>query len=94
MAEAFDPRNYRNLAKSVVTALIDQEPQPLPPAESFCGSGVYAIYYTGSLSCYARIASRDFTKPIYAGKAIPKGGRKGDGGKGGKDRADLCGRLW
>jgi hypothetical protein len=45
------------------------------------GAGVYAIYYFGSFPPYAPIAeaNRNGTTswPIYVGKAIPKGGRKG-----------------
>lgn len=45
------------------------------------GAGVYVIYYVGALEWYAPIATRNrdarFSQPIYVGKAIPKGGRKG-----------------
>ncbi len=48
MTEAYDPLDYANLARSVVDALLTADRAPLPPAQ-FDGSGVYAIYYTGSL---------------------------------------------
>jgi hypothetical protein len=41
---------------------------------------VYALYYTGSLSFYRELAQSMATerpRPIYVGKAIPKGGRTG-----------------
>lgn len=42
---------------------------------------IYAIYYTGGFSLYAKIARRNqngkFDCPIYVGKAVPKGGRRG-----------------
>jgi hypothetical protein len=45
------------------------------------GAGVYIIYYTGNLSLYVPVAKKNaqgqFAQPIYIGKAIPKGGRKG-----------------
>jgi hypothetical protein len=44
------------------------------------GAGVYAIYYRGSFKPYGPLASQnqqDCRAPIYVGKAIPKGGRKG-----------------
>lgn len=73
MNEAYDPLDYDNLARSVVHALLDQAPAPLPPDVS--GSGVYAIYYTGSLEY--RDTTVAFDVPIYVGKAMPSGGRKG-----------------
>lgn len=61
-------------------ALLDRPVTPLADAASFPGSGVYAIYYNGDFEPYAPLAAlnRDeFTYPIYVGKAIPAGGRKG-----------------
>lgn len=80
MTEPYDPLNYQNLARSVVNALLQNAPGPLPPAASFDGSGVYAIYYAGPLPFYARVSSPDCKTPIYVGKAIPTGGRKGSDG--------------
>ena len=45
MAEAYDPLDYDNLARSVVHALLDAPPNELPPDDAFFGSGVYALYY-------------------------------------------------
>ena len=46
------------------------------------GAGVYVIYYTGKLKCYASVAAKNqggkFGQPIYIGKAIPKGGHEGN----------------
>jgi hypothetical protein len=77
MADPYDPLSYDNLARSVVGALLHNEPEPLPPAESFRGCGVYAIYYTGDLPYYAGVSATACDIPIYVGKAIPTGGRKG-----------------
>jgi hypothetical protein len=52
----------------------------LPPATSFTGSGVYALYYTGSAPLYEKVAQLNrvaYNLPIYVGKAIPSGGRRG-----------------
>ncbi len=53
----------------------------MPPAERFPGAGVYAIYYTGSLPIYRPLIAHNkaskIPAPIYVGKAIPSGGRKG-----------------
>ena len=73
MSGAYDPLDYENLARSVVNALLDQAPVPLPP--DVAGSGVYAIYYAGSLEY--RDAETGSNVPIYVGKAAPSGVRKG-----------------
>ena len=77
MAKAYDPLDYANLARSVVTALLESASAALPPTEKFSGSGVYALYYTGTLPFYSHISSSDLNKPIYVGKAVPTGTRKG-----------------
>ncbi len=79
MALPYDPLNYENLARSVVAALLERPATPLPPDTPFDGNGVYAIYYTGSLPCYAAVSSSRLLVPIYVGKAVPAGGRKGGG---------------
>ncbi|NLZ06388.1 MAG: Eco29kI family restriction endonuclease [Phycisphaerae bacterium] len=73
----YDPLAYENLARSVVNALLEQAPRPLPPQELFDGSGVYAIYYRGNFPCYSRLVESEKPKPIYVGKAVPTGARKG-----------------
>ena len=77
MAKPYDPLDYDNLARSVVTALLKLSPTALPPTKKFFGSGVYALYYTGSLPFYSHISSSDLHAPIYVGKAVPTGTRKG-----------------
>lgn len=65
----------------------------LPPPENFIGSGVYAIYYTGSNDLYTAISSINrlaYNLPIYVGKAIPTGARRGQGGR---EANSLCKRL-
>lgn len=71
----FDPLDYRTIAKTVMHALLAAPPEPLPPAEEFNGAGVYAIYYDGAFPPYAPI--RDAGHPIYVGKAVPPGARRG-----------------
>ncbi len=77
MSDAYDPLDYENLAKSVVGALLGNPLEPLPPSEGFSGVGVYAIYYGGDFEPYAPIAGADSEIPIYVGKAVPAGTRKG-----------------
>ena len=75
--QEFDPLDYPNLARSVVQALLDGPKVPLPLAENFDGAGVYAIYYSGGFAGYSSLAEVDPPSPIYVGKAVPLGARKG-----------------
>ena len=76
MAPAYDPLDYNNLARSVVDALLNSPAIALPPKDSFGGSGVYALFYRGALPYYSKIVASSST-PIYVGKAVPSGARKG-----------------
>ncbi len=77
----FNPLDKKNLGSSVAAALMAQPPKRLGDMRSSHGVGIYAIYYTGKFKPYAAIASRNKglepELPIYVGKAIPVGGRKG-----------------
>ncbi|MGP8438933.1 Eco29kI family restriction endonuclease [Paraburkholderia fungorum] len=79
----FNPLDKKNLGASVAEAMLEQEPQPLGELKQFFGVGIYAIYYIGDFEPYAPLAERNrnglFQAPIYVGKAIPKGARKGGG---------------
>ncbi len=77
MSPVYDPLDYENLARSVVNALMCGDIRDLPPGEDFEGAGVYAIYYAGPFPAYRHVSSPDCGIPIYVGKAIPAGGRKG-----------------
>lgn len=76
----YNPLSKRNLAASIVTKLLHQDTQKLPPP-GFLGAGLYLIYYTGTFEAYRKISEPNqnskFKQPIYVGKAVPKGGRKG-----------------
>lgn len=77
----FNPLAKRHLGESVGQAMLRQQVTPLGNLKSFNGAGIYAIYYTGNLEVYEAIAERNgnqrFKAPIYVGKAVPKGVRKG-----------------
>jgi hypothetical protein len=79
----YNPLNKKNLAASIVSRLLHQEPQELPPPK-FVGAGIYLIYYTGDFDAYKPIADANrcgrFAQPIYVGKAVPAGARKGGQG--------------
>ncbi|OQB42428.1 MAG: Eco29kI restriction endonuclease [Candidatus Latescibacteria bacterium ADurb.Bin168] len=76
----FNPLDKKNLGQSVTDALLEQTPTALPPG-AFFGAGVYAIYYTGTFEPYLPLAALnaddEFMWPIYVGKAVPAGTRKG-----------------
>lgn len=82
----FNPLDKRNLGESVATALLARPVLPLAQLELFTGAGVYALYYTGGFPAYQEIATRNqgnaWALPIYVGKAVPAGSRKGGMGLG------------
>lgn len=77
----YNPLDKKNLGVSVADALLVRPVEILPPEEPFLGAGIYALYYTGPFPAYHPVAvekkNRRFKKPIYVGKAIPAGARKG-----------------
>jgi len=77
----FNPLDKRHLGESVGQAMLRQPVTPMAELASFSGAGIYAIYYRGDFPAYEAIAERnqgqDFIAPIYVGKAVPKGARKG-----------------
>ena len=93
----FNPLDKANLGKSVAEALLASAPHPLAEIDPFIGAGVYAIYYTGGFTAYSAISARKAggrsEKPIYVGKAIPPGGRKGGVGLDRKPGTALFKRL-
>jgi hypothetical protein len=95
-AVAYNPLDRRHLGESVAMALLERPPQRLPP-EPFLGSGIYAIYYTGAFEPYARIGEINRTKallwPLYVGRAVPAGARKGDQLEASQEGSELFNRL-
>lgn len=75
--EEYNPLDYANLTKNCVQELMTRGPYALEFSEPFDGSGVYALFYAGKLPLYQPIKSPDATWPIYVGKAVPPGARKG-----------------
>ena len=87
----YNPLDKRNIAESVVQRLLSRPSEPLPPPRkrgstrvipAFEGAGIYALYYSGPFDLYETQAKANRnvagSKPIYIGKADPKGGRRGD----------------
>lgn len=79
----FNPLDKLHLGESVGQAMLRQPVMPLDELRGFDGAGLYAIYYSGDFEAYEALASRnqggEFNAPIYIGKAVPKGARKGGG---------------
>lgn len=77
----YNPLEKSNLGASVADALLGRKPRQLGSLDAFKGAGIYAIYYLGTFRPYQRLAIHnqgdDPQAPIYVGKAIPEGGRKG-----------------
>ena len=78
--QPYNPLDKGNLAANVADTLLQREPVALPPPR-VRGAGIYAIYYTGKFKPYKVIAEAnrqdDGSRPVYVGKAVPAGARKG-----------------
>jgi len=76
----YNPLDKLNLGKSVAEALLDQVEHPLSQIPAFEGAGIYVIYYKGAYPLYAPISEANASEPrwpIYIGKAVPSGARRG-----------------
>lgn len=93
----FNPLDKKNLGASVAEAMLASPVHPLDALPEFKGAGIYAIYYTGDHEAYAELARRNkdgkFAAPIYVGKAVPAGARKGGGMASGTVGKPLFNRL-
>lgn len=80
----YNPLDKINLGGSVADAMLESVAHPLSELEPFNGAGIYAIYYTGDFEAYSILAAKNkngkFEAPIYVGKAVPPGARKGNFG--------------
>ncbi|MFC2105253.1 Eco29kI family restriction endonuclease [Candidatus Bipolaricaulota bacterium] len=65
-----DPSDPRVVGRLIALAMLAQPRTGLDDLERFYGSGVYALYYEGTLEAYAPISGTDH--PVYVGKASPK----------------------
>jgi hypothetical protein len=93
----FNPLDKTNLGESVAEALLQQPVGQMPPTEPFIGAGVYALYYEGDFALYKEVAEQNrnelYRWPIYVGKAVPAGARKGGYGLGADPGLALFKRL-
>ncbi|MFF3960808.1 Eco29kI family restriction endonuclease [Streptomyces griseorubiginosus] len=65
-----------NLGRSIEAEMLQMHPAPITDVPPMYGAGIYAIYYLGDHELYQPI-SDGCRIPIYVGKAVHKGGRKG-----------------
>jgi hypothetical protein len=80
VADPYNPLDKINLGKSVVEAMLVQKAMRMGSIAPFEGAGIYAIYYSGGFEPYAAISGdpdADDALPIYVGKAVPSGARRG-----------------
>jgi Eco29kI restriction endonuclease len=93
---AFNPLDKHNLGESVGLALSRCPVVPLAEIPSFSGAGIYALYYSGDFKPYEVLAALNRPNPsvpIYVGKALPEGSRKGVNPKASHDSKKLRARL-
>jgi len=81
--ETYNPLDKKHLAASVSEALLERQAIRIDSLKRFEGAGVYVLYYVGLHASYEEMALRNrdnkFEWPIYVGKAVPAGARKGGG---------------
>lgn len=79
MTTLYDPLTYDNLMAGLALHFHQRTLQPLAATldADVQGPGVYALFYAGSFAAYETIANAE--TPIYVGKAVPPGSRKGAG---------------
>ena len=78
MTALYDPLTYENLMLGLIMHFEKQSAVALGPEsaiEDITGPGIYSLYYSGDTGFYKFI--EDASKPIYVGKAVPPGARKG-----------------
>lgn len=76
----FTSDSFQSAVNEAVKFIESTDTHFLPPEHTFQGPGVYLIYYTGDFEPYATLSSandNELRVPIYAGKATPKGWRRG-----------------
>ncbi|MDR0477285.1 MAG: Eco29kI family restriction endonuclease [Desulfobulbaceae bacterium] len=93
----YNPLDKMNIGGSVADALLASVTHPMNGLRPFIGAGIYAIYYTGDFRAYKPLAEKnkngEFQSPIYVGKAVPPGARKGNFGLDAEPGPSLYKRL-
>ena len=76
MTELYDPLTYDNLMAGTVLEFERRPLMRLAEDVPAPGPGIYCLIYTGGFDAYHEIAASGH--PIYVGKAVPPGSRRGD----------------
>lgn len=79
MTDLYDPLTYENLMLGLASRFQSLELKPLSATSDIRlieGPGIYALHYNGDFPTYGPIAGHE-QRPIYVGKAVPPGSRKG-----------------
>lgn len=76
IVEPYNPLAKIELARSVEAELLSREVIPLADVPKFAGAGIYVLYYLGPNPLYKPLSGK--SAPIYVGRAVPKGARKGE----------------
>lgn len=72
----YDPLTYDNLMAGLVMRFEKQAKERLDGLSDVEGPGIYSLFYSGNFPVYKRISGSE--RPIYVGKAVPPGARKGN----------------
>jgi len=75
MNDLYDPLTYENLMAGLVVRFEQQPRLALTAGVDALGPGIYALFYLGNHEAYQSISGTQ--SPIYVGKAVPPGSRKG-----------------
>ena len=73
--DLYDPLTYENLMAGLVMHYEKTTKERLDTIADVEGPGIYSFYYSGDFPAYGPISSKNI--PIYVGKAVPPGSRKG-----------------
>ena len=75
MTNLYDPLTYDNLMAGLIVYFERQPRVSLSGVADVSGPGIYALFYRGTYEAYQSIS--ETSTPIYVGKAVPPGARKG-----------------
>jgi hypothetical protein len=77
----FNPLEKKVLGAAIAEVMLTTPVYPLTTKFPRRGPGIYAIYYSGQIPAYEKLAEQNRetggTWPIYVGQALPGGGRRG-----------------
>lgn len=75
----YKSKDFEELIKDILRFFSGTPVHQLPPPTRFHGTGIYAIYYIGDFPPYQELYRQNrtsYNRPIYIGKAVPRGWRQ------------------